>query len=466
MLRPETNHTFIIPALTPAPSLARKKGKDIKLSHKKSFFEILSNQPEIPNLSLSASINRRGMHDIFLITPEMARARQRREKNRSKPPEEVASTAEEDRHDIPAAIASQAIHIETPLGNGWMPVESSIDLENGDLSQVEEIFFVQHGIKRNVKDYFEYMKNAIETSGRKFDPKKTLIISTQFTNEIDLQGKENLWQDRYNRGEGVNPNRVLHWGFNDWRGAEPAQNPTAPIDSFTAMDAIIEHILDTTEKAGANVNSLRFRGNSEGAQFLDRYMAYSKVLKKLEKDKIYSNGAWKHKMEIEAFVSNPGTLHYFHTIRPDLILRYDNYIQWHYDWIEFPEDSDVNLWPFGLYDPPPYIIDYLNEYSPEVACDDYMRRVTLGVGTADNELGGSQLPMGPGLAYVAQGLTRLERVDGKHHYLLMLDTKYNLHPQILYASDFLHDGRAMFEYFEKVRVIREFHIASEARDMT
>jgi len=404
----------------------------------------------IPALAPSTSLTRQETYDVFLLNSEMRRAIQRREKNRLKPPEEVASTAEEDRHDIPTEIASQAIHINTPQGSGWIPVEATHDLEKDDLSEIEEIFFVKHGVKRNVKDYFQFMKDAL---GKNFDPRKTLIISTQFTNEIDLEGKDRLWQGRYNGDEGIDPKQVLHYGFNDWRGAEPAQNPTAPVDSFTAMDAVIEHIIEKTPK----VRALRFRGNSEGGQMLDRYLAYSKVLKELEKDKIFVNNEWKPKIEIEGFVSNPGTVHYFDPIRPDLILRTEDSSDWKFDWIEFPENSEVNIWPFGLYDPPPYIIDYLTEYSAEVACEDYIRRVTLGVGTLDNELGGSQLPVGPGFAYFSQGLTRLERVLGKHAYIKMLDEKFQHNLQIFLADGVAHDGRSMIKAYEISRHFYNFY---------
>ena len=117
-----------------------------------------------------------------------------------------------------------------------------------------------------------------------------LVIAPQFLAPVDLRGKTKL-------AGGKDADDFLRWRYNDWKGAEPALNTDAPIDSFTAMDALLGTILNQTP----NAQKIEFLGNSEGAQFLDRYLPFSKFLNSLT----YYPPDNKPTPKIQGTLSNP-----------------------------------------------------------------------------------------------------------------------------------------------------------------
>jgi len=103
-----------------------------------------------------------------------------------------------------------------------------------------------------------------------------------------------------------------------------------------------------------------FLGNSEGAQFLDRYLPFSKFLNNIT----YHTPDNKPAIEILGTPSNPGTQLFWDSWRP--IFKNREIIAWE----EYDQDSIINLWPLGLYDPPPYILESLDEW-PHGDPDEY-----------------------------------------------------------------------------------------------
>ncbi|HSX09040.1 MAG TPA: hypothetical protein VLF93_02730 [Candidatus Saccharimonadales bacterium] len=435
-------------------SAQRRSGIEIlgkpKEKTKKSRYEIFNHdsveQPtwsEIPNIEYLARLARR---ETIL---------QRRN-------ETVESIAKEHDHTQPAAIANSSIEIHTNQGSGWLPVEASIrnfqwHLSENDvnlkaeLQDIKEIFVVQHGVMRNAKDYFQYFMEALRKAGREYDPKTMLVIAPQFCAPVDLKGKEKLWSNK------VDASDVLRWRYNDWRGAEPAMNPDAPIDSFTAMDVLLQRIISKT----TNLERLEFIGNSEGAQFVDRYAASSKFLNQLEYHSPDDNTP-----TVEATVTNAGTALYFGPERP-IFNTNGEIIGWNED---YTFDSEENTWPLGLYDPPPYVLESLSEWphadqeeypgeptnmsSYDFMLFNYLNRIILSIGTGDNNPRGSQLPKGPGKGYRAQGKTRLQRFLGKVEHLDRLRERKYLErlilPQfsIITVRGYGHNAKDIFEAIE------------------
>ncbi len=305
-----------------------------------------------------------------------------------------------------------------------------------------------------------------------------LVIAPQFLAPADLRKPKKSWNDmedneslqRTHSGfkvqkltDKVNPDDFLRWRYNDWRGAEPALNEGAPIDSFTAMDSLIESILKLTP----NAQTIEFRGNSEGGQFMNRYLAYSKALNRIELDRTDN----ENKIKIRGIFSNPGTVHYFTPLRP-VFDKNGKIVRWK----EYAFESPENMWPFGLYDPPPYISESLNEwphrdpkaYPNKNAYEDtllfavrnFLRRSILAIGRNDDVVGGFHLPKGPGPAYAAQGNTRYQRMKGLFYFLHDIVRKNNIEntfpPRMLIIENVEHNAREVFLITEPYSdIIRE-----------
>jgi len=187
----------------------------------------------------------------------------RREAILARPKERIPAIDSEYNHTKPTKIADSAVHVQTNHGSGWLPFEyhspvlfqSHLDHDTKyyqkEFEAVKEIFVVQHGVMRNAKDYYTFVKDALEKLGKEYDPKTMLIIAPQFLSPVDLKAKAKVCG-------GINVDDILRWRYNDWKGAEPALNTDAPIDSFTAMDALLEIILNQTPNA-QKIEFLAFR---------------------------------------------------------------------------------------------------------------------------------------------------------------------------------------------------------------
>lgn len=338
---------------------------------------------KIPELSLQASLQRREALNFQI-------------------PEAVASIADEHNHTLPAEIASQRVRIVAREGIGYLPFESSIpDLEQyldppemnqdlGVLPDITVLFVVTHGVLRNVRDYLNWQMEAL---GDDLDTGKILVVAPQFPAPVDNADEE-----------------TLRWGFNDWRGGEPALEPSAPISSFTAKDALIAKLISVLP----DLKLISFRNNSEGAQMDDRYLTFSKYLRHLQASR---------NIQVFGRIFNPGTVLYFDSIRPNLeSFNGEQFTAWkHID-----RDSLANRWPFGLFDgtheafgPPPYVrqvLDSIGNNAIDSCMLQYAQRATFAVGKLDNDPDASQLPIGIGPD--EQGSTRLQRVSGKAHRLM------------------------------------------------
>src|SRR5258708_835859 len=99
------------PELSTVAVLRRKKDPNVGMLLRTDRLVPFGSHPakeyKIPTLNLLASMARREEHDMFLLTPQIARSRMRREKITRRPPEEAVWIREEDRHDVPAEIAEQ-----------------------------------------------------------------------------------------------------------------------------------------------------------------------------------------------------------------------------------------------------------------------------------------------------------------------------------------------------------------------
>ena len=182
------------------------------------------------------------------------------------------------KHTRPAILSQQpkvesyieAFEVDTESGYGTLPVMSSRPLLISHPG-ITDLYVVTHGVMRNASDYFHWAAQAL---GKKFDRSRIMIVAPQFPAEVDPIDAH-----------------TLRWGFNEWRGAEPARKPSPAISSFDAKDALMSHLASTLP----NLRTIHIRSNSEGAQQDNRWLAFSGVLQKLE----YNNIA------IEAQISNP-----------------------------------------------------------------------------------------------------------------------------------------------------------------
>jgi hypothetical protein len=384
----------------------------------------------------------------------------RRETIIQRPNERVGAYGKEWDHTQPVEIANSAMFVETPQGKGWMPFESSHTLDPNSLqfddyrrklAKIKEVYIVQHGVMRNAKDYQRYFMDAL---GKHYDPETMLVISPQFLAPVDLKEPKKLWDKEHGKmwGKKIDPDTILRWRYNDWKGAEPAMNPDAPVDSFTAMDSLIEWILQFTP----NAHTMEMRGNSEGGQFMDRYLAFSKGLNILQ----YSR---RQPLKINGILSNPGSILHFNTSRP-VFNKKGAIIRWR----EYAFDSRENTWPFGMYDLTPYVRESLNEWPNilfnhsinkhmykdplEFALWNYLNRTTLAIGRDDDVIGGFHLPKGPGPAYYAQGNTRYRRMKGKFESLIHIVNRkpreYYPQPRMITIGNVEHNAWDVFNAIE------------------
>ncbi len=343
-------------------------------------------------------------------------------------PEDSTIVPEYD-HTQPAELADQLVRVENDFAVGSLLVSSTHQLDRIDKG-IEHVYMITHGVMRNARQYRDWL---VEALGCGYDPRTMAVVAPQFAAPCDLN---------------ENSNHILRWGFHDWRAGEEALAPSPPISAYDAKDELARHLADIFP----NLRGLHIRNNSEGAQQDDRWLAFSRALKLFEADG----------MRVEGITSNPGSVLYFHPLRPTLINPDDRPDSWEFDWHATPADSLANRWPFGIYQssnalnnlaygPPPYIRDYLKNYSMDIAIEDYVRRTTAVVGAKDNDSSGMHLPMEVGPR--EQGSTRLRRVLGKSACLASYSLGYRerdgnsiLHVVVYDGLD--HDGASILRSIE------------------
>lgn len=337
----------------------------------------------------------------------------RREEIAQWPEEREASIAPGEDHKQPAELAHQYVDVAVPgIGEGKLLTSSTHSLEWPD-NKIDTVYLVMHGVLRNAIQYRDWYAQAL---GEHFNSRRTAIVAPQFAAPIDSVGSD-----------------VLRWNYHDWRGGEPALEPSSPISSFDALDVLTAHIFHIWP----NVRKLHGRGNSEGAQLGNLWFAYSKALSNIE----------ERDVTVEAITCNAGTKHYFHPIRTYFDAEEAQ------QYAAIAKNSEQNRWPYGTNRMPPYIT-HDREGSPLVEADvvefglrNYLRRVKPYVGEVDSNKNGSQVPIGPGPD--AQGGSRLDRAL-LHHILYAHMGEPTIPFQgLTIVRSAGHSALAMFEAIEK-----------------
>jgi hypothetical protein len=173
-------------------------------------------------------------------------------------------------------------------GHYWFPVYANHALA-GDLSAIERVVFVFHGLQRDGDAYFEA---ANTLAGRAHvDAARTLIIAPNFFDGEDQRRRDDL-QD------------LPLWKGTGWMEGDAAVvGPT--VSSFQVIDDLIARLADP-----ARLPALRrivIAGHSGGGQLVDRYAALNHADQRLKARGI----------EVAYVIANPSSYLYFTADRPE-----------------------------------------------------------------------------------------------------------------------------------------------------
>ncbi len=298
-------------------------------------------------------------------------------------------------------IADQRIAVITPQGTGMLPVyaDHKIDAPAPD---VKRVLIVVHGTLRNADVYFDGGLQAVQEAGAA--GAGTLLIAPQFLIRADLQAFQL-------------PAETLAWTQEGWKGGEPARSP-APVSSFSAMDAVLEHFTDRALYPA--LTEVVVSGHSAGAQIVQRYAVAGRAEEVLRKAGI----------NVRYVVANPSTYLYFDNSRPNP------------DGVFRPADAascpNVNQWKYGMGAIPAYVA------GQDVAAIETRyaaRKVTYLLGMADTNptthfIDRSCPAMAQGPYRLARGLSYFSYLQGRH--------PSGLQQSVVEVPGVGHDNRGMF----------------------
>lgn len=222
-----------------------------------------------------------------------------------------------------AAVADKTIAVKTARGSGLLPLYVSADWSK-PLPNITRAILVFHGKLRNADVYNASGLAAIKAAGEA--GKGTLLITPQFLAQVDV--------NTYHL-----PPPSLRWTPEGWMGGEDAMN--APVSSFDAIDAILEHLSD--KRIFPNLKNVVLAGHSGGGQVMQRYAVVG-----LGGDKLFRTG-----VHVRYVIANPSSYVYFSPERPNLDSKGE---------FSFGEPrkscmGHYDNWKYGIHNPPPYVGD-------------------------------------------------------------------------------------------------------------
>ncbi|EPY7430643.1 TPA: alpha/beta fold hydrolase [Klebsiella pneumoniae] len=186
------------------------------------------------------------------------------------------------------AVANQQISIETPSGNGLLPVFADRPI-NQAAPDVVRVFIVIHGTLRNADAYYATGRKVVKKAGDA--GKGTMVVAPQFLTVPDLKAFSL-------------PAPVLAWTQQGWKDGAPSLTP-APISSFSALDALLTHFANRT--LYPSLSTIVIMGHSAGAQYVQRYAVVGHKNQKLAQTGV----------AVRYVVANPSSYLYFTDDRPN-----------------------------------------------------------------------------------------------------------------------------------------------------
>ena len=196
--------------------------------------------------------------------------------------------------EAPCLTPTKACSEKLELKDGWVLAYRNIGLTVGS-RDVEHAVVMVHGAQRNGDGYFGTALASAVSRGRL---EKTVIIAPHFKGNDGPQCK-----DAVEEGE-------LMFGCQAWNAGYPALNSGAKVNSFDAMDKIVE--LLSNKVRFPNLQSIVLAGHSGGGQFMQRYAAANSM-------------EAKTKITIQYVVANPSSYVYLNDarLRSDAICTVD-----------------------------------------------------------------------------------------------------------------------------------------------
>lgn len=298
-------------------------------------------------------------------------------------------------------IADQRIAVKTPQGSGMLPVYADHPL-NAAAADVKRVLIVVHGTLRNADVYFADGRLAVDEAGAA--GAGTLVAAPQFLTRPDIVAF-NL------------PPDTLAWTQEGWKGGDPALSP-APLSSFSAMDALLEHFSDRTLYPA--LTEVVVSGHSAGAQIVQRYAVAGQAETRLVNAGI----------KVRYVVANPSTYLYFDQRRPSANGSFE------------PAATTycprVNSWKYGMEKLPAYVAQQdLGSIEARYAA----RKVIYLLGMADTNpythfIDRSCPAMAQGPYRLARGLSYFKYLQGRHPAAL--------NQSVVQVPGVGHDGRGMF----------------------
>jgi pimeloyl-ACP methyl ester carboxylesterase len=222
-----------------------------------------------------------------------------------------------------SVVADKTIAVKTARGSGMLPLYLSADW-NKPQPTITRALLIFHGKLRNADVYNNSGLAAISAAG--VPGKDTLLITPQFLAQVDV--------DHYHL-----PPAALRWAPEGWMAGDDSLN--APVSSFDAIDAILEHLAD--KRFFPNLKTVVLAGHSGGGQVMQRYAVVG-----LGGDKLFRTG-----VHVRYVIANPSSYVYFSPERPSLDSK---------DLFTFgaPKKSCMghyDNWKYGIHNPPPYVGD-------------------------------------------------------------------------------------------------------------
>lgn len=296
-------------------------------------------------------------------------------------------------------VADQRLLLDTPEGKGELPLyaDHAIGAASPDVTKV---LIIVHGTLRNADAYYATGQELLAKAGDLADG--TMVVAPQFLIRSDVNAFSLSAQ-------------TLAWTQNGWKGGEAAVQP-APISSFAALDALLQHFVD--RRLYPSLKTIVVMGHSAGAQLVQRYAVVGR-----EAENLTSAG-----IAVRYLVANPSSYVYFDNERPAL------------------QDQQAGLascpkatqWRYGLAGALPYV----SSQDPKRLETRYAaRKVVYLLGQADTNpythfIDRSCGAMAQGPYRLARGLTYFDYMKKRH--------PSDLNQTIVEVPGVGHDNEGMF----------------------